>query len=102
MTFAAGRDAVWFYEAHPISASRSRITQTACFEKQTIEHDNFEEIAEQYYIRLDAAIAEDIPALENQQIGLNSPFAEQGRFSPNLEANVASFANWYAKTMLGK
>ena len=102
MAFAAGCDALWIYEANPIDANRSVITQTACFEKQTTERANFAEAAEQYYIRLDAAIAEDIPALENQQLGLKSPFAEQGRFSPNLEANVASFANWYARTMLGQ
>ncbi len=101
MTFAAGSDALWIYESNPICANRSRITQTACFERQTVARENFEEAVEQYYIRLDAAIAEDIPALENQQLGLNSPFAEQGRFSPNMEANVAAFANWYARTMLG-
>ena len=101
MAFAAGSDALWIYEANPIDANRSMITQTACFEKETTERPGFAEAVEQYYIRLDAAIAEDIPALENQQLGLKSPFAEQGRFSPNLEANVASFANWYARTMLG-
>jgi hypothetical protein len=36
------------------------------------------------------------------QIGLNSPFARQGRLSPRLEANVASFANWYARQLLGQ
>ncbi len=102
MTFAASSDALWIYESNPIDANRSMITQTACFEKETTERSDFAEAAEQYYIRLDAAIAEDIPALENQQLGLKSPFAEQGRFSPNLEANVASFANWYAKTMLAQ
>ena len=66
MTFAAGNNALWIYEAMPISSSRSRITQTARFEEQTTMRDNFEETAEQYYLRLDAAIAEDIPVLENQ------------------------------------
>ena len=101
MTFAAGSDALWIYETMPIDANSCRVTQTACFAKGTMELENFETAVEQYYIRLDAAIAEDIPALENQQIGLNSPFAEQGRFEPLREANVASFANWYARTMLG-
>ena len=49
---------------------------------------------------MDAAIEEDIVALENQQEGLNSPFAQQGRFSPVLEANVAAFANWYSKKLI--
>jgi phenylpropionate dioxygenase-like ring-hydroxylating dioxygenase large terminal subunit len=63
--------------------------------------DGFEERARHYLERMDAAIGEDIPALENQQLGLNSPFAQQGRFQPLLEANVAAFANWYARQMLG-
>ena len=49
---------------------------------------------------MDAAIEEDIPALENQQAGLRSPYAAQGRFSPLMEANVASFAKWYANRLI--
>jgi phenylpropionate dioxygenase-like ring-hydroxylating dioxygenase large terminal subunit len=45
-----------------------------------------------------AGIDEDIPVLENQQIGLGSPFARQGRFS-SLEPSVASFARWYAERL---
>ena len=53
-----------------------------------------------YYHRLDTALDEDIPALENQQRGLASPDARQGRFSPTLEPNVAAFARWYAGRMI--
>jgi phenylpropionate dioxygenase-like ring-hydroxylating dioxygenase large terminal subunit len=100
MTFAAGRDALWIYEANPIDAGRCHVTQTACFPAELAAQPDFDRLVAPYYHRLDAAIAEDIPALENQQRGLNSPFAEQGRFSPLLEANVASFARWYAEQML--
>ena len=99
MTFAAGRDALWIYEANPIDAGRCHVTQTACFPAELAARPDFEALVAPYYHRLDAAIAEDIPALENQQRGLNSPFAQQGRFSPLLEANVASFARWYAEQM---
>ena len=51
-------------------------------------------------LSLQTAIEEDIPALINQQNGLRSSYAEQGRFSPLLEANVAFFAEWYAKKLL--
>ena len=100
MTFAAAGDALWIYEANPIDARRCRVTQTICFPQQIADLPDFEARAQHYYHRLDAAIEEDIPALENQQRGLNSPAAVQGRFSPHLEANVAAFAKWYATEML--
>jgi len=44
----------------------------------------------------DAALDEDIPALVNQQRGMQSPDARTGRFHAGLEPNVAAFARWYA------
>ena len=72
---------------------------TACFPAESAARDDFDEQAPHYYERLDAAIDEDIPALENQQIGLDSPFARQGRYS-SLEPSVASFARWYAGRLI--
>jgi phenylpropionate dioxygenase-like ring-hydroxylating dioxygenase large terminal subunit len=100
ITFAVGDDALWIYEVLPLDPERCVITQTTCFPESTIRIDSFEKLSKQYYHRMDAAIEEDIPALENQQKGLNSPYADQGRFSPLLEANVAAFSKWYAKKML--
>jgi phenylpropionate dioxygenase-like ring-hydroxylating dioxygenase large terminal subunit len=100
MTFAAGVDAIWIYEAYPLAADRCLVYQTACFPPETVQHNNFEERVEAYYHRLDAALAEDIPALVNQQQGLRHPDAVQGRFQPHLEVNVARFAHWYADQML--
>ena len=100
MTFAAGVDALWLYEAYPITADRCHVVQTACFPPETIAQPNFEEKVAAYYERLDAALDEDIPALVNQQHGLNNPDACQGPFQPLLEPNVANFAQWYAGRML--
>jgi phenylpropionate dioxygenase-like ring-hydroxylating dioxygenase large terminal subunit len=99
MTFAIGVDMLWIYETYPLGANRCEVHQTVCFPTATIESSNFTENVKFYYHRLDAAIAEDIPALERQQRGLSSVFAQAGRFSPLLEANVASFAKWYAEQM---
>lgn len=101
MTFAAGQDALWLYEAYPLSAGRCLAVQTVCFPPQTVALSAFETQAGYYYHRMDAALDEDIVALENQQRGMNSPFARQGRFSPVLESNVAAFASWYAGRFLG-
>jgi phenylpropionate dioxygenase-like ring-hydroxylating dioxygenase large terminal subunit len=100
MAFAAGNDAMWVYEAHPAGPGRCRVTQSACFPPETEARSDFEAKAAAYYYRLDTALDEDIPALENQQRGLNSPDARQGPFSPALEPNVAAFARWYAGRML--
>ena len=70
--------------------------QTACFPPETIQHDDFNDRVAAYYHELDAALAEDIPALINQQKGLSNSDAQQGRFQPLLESNVARFASWYA------
>ncbi len=102
MTFAAGNEAMWVYEAHPAGPGRCRVTQSTCFPSATVALPDFEAKAAQYYHRLDTALDEDIPALENQQRGLASPDARQGRFSPGLEPNVAGFARWYAGRMLNE
>jgi phenylpropionate dioxygenase-like ring-hydroxylating dioxygenase large terminal subunit len=99
MTFAAGVDAVWLYEAYPLGPDRCQVFQTACFPPETVALPDFDEKVAAYYHRLDAALDEDIPALENQHRGLSSPDARPGRFHPHLEANVAAFARWYAGQM---
>ena len=61
------------------------------------EINNLEEYLKSiYFDRLDKALNEDIPALINQQRGMNCIDGLPGRFQPQLEANVASFAFWYA------
>jgi len=101
LTFAASAEATWIYEALPINEQQSQIALTLCFPKSSTELEDFETRADFYYDRLIAAINEDIPALENQQLGLNSPLAKQGRYHQLLEPNVAHFDFWYA-TVLNK
>lgn len=101
MTFAAGTDALWVYEAYPLGPDSCHVVQTACFPPETLATMGAEAKIAAYHTRLDAALAEDIPALENQQKGLAHPDAQQGRFQPLLESNVAGFAQWYANLLLG-
>lgn len=100
MTFAANKDAVWMYEALPIDARRSQIALTLLLPETSFALEDFEDRAQYYFKRLIAAVEEDIPVLENQQAGLNSPISQQGRYHELLEPNVAGFAFWYAKMML--
>ena len=99
MTFAAGTDALWVYEAYPLGPDQCQVVQTACFPPETLALPGAEARIAAYHERLDAALDEDIPALVNQQRGLSHPDARQGRFQPLLEPNVAAFARWYAETM---
>jgi len=98
LTFALSCDALWAYQAYPVTAARSRIVQTVAFPKASTKHPDFEARAQDYYRRIDLALAEDLPVLRAQQSGLTSRFAKQGRFSA-LEPSVANFAGWYARTM---
>ena len=96
LTFAASWDCMWMYHVFPLDSNRTQAVQTICFPRETTLLPEFDEIAEQYYQRFDLAIDEDIPALEQQQSGMESPYAVQGRFS-SLEPSVGNFACWYAE-----
>lgn len=99
MTFAAGTDALWVYEAYPLEPGSCHVIQTACFPPETLALSGADARIAAYYARLDAALDEDIPALANQQRGLACPDARPGPLHPHLEANVAAFACWYAGRM---
>jgi len=96
MTFAASSEAIWVYEATPLETGRCRVVMSVCFPPETIAHKDFDSRSRVYYERMDAALAEDIPALSRHYQGLASPFAKQGRFCTDLEPSVANFALWYA------
>jgi phenylpropionate dioxygenase-like ring-hydroxylating dioxygenase large terminal subunit len=99
MTFAASTEAIWIYEATPLETGRCRIVMTVCFPPETVALEQFEECAQVYYGRMDAALNEDIPALARHYKGQVSPFATQGRYCAELEPNVANFAFWYADSL---
>jgi len=98
-TFALSQDSMWMYQAFPLSADRCWIMQTISFPAESVAFDDFDERARHYYERIDAALAEDLPFLQQQQVGLNSKFARQGRFAA-LEPSVGKFAYWYAQQLL--
>jgi phenylpropionate dioxygenase-like ring-hydroxylating dioxygenase large terminal subunit len=100
MTFAASQEAIWVYEANPITSESCQVRQSICFPKNTIELPDFKEKSQVYYQRLDDALDEDIAALENQQKGLNKSPSLQGQFSTLMEANVVTFAQWYANNIV--
>jgi len=72
------------------------VVQTVAFPSATVETESFDKKSSHYYERVDVAIEEDIPALEKQQNGMESPYASQGPFS-TLEPSVGNFACWYSE-----
>jgi phenylpropionate dioxygenase-like ring-hydroxylating dioxygenase large terminal subunit len=99
LTFALSQDSMWIYQAFPLDGGRCRVVQTICFPADSLELDDFEQRAAHYYARIDSALDEDLPFLQRQQQGLDSPFALPGRFGA-LEPAVGRFAHWYAKRLL--
>jgi len=98
MTFAACFDSLWMYQVYPLGIDRCQVVQTVGFPEASLGIADFEQRAQAYYQRIDFALQEDLPFLRQQQIGLNSAFARQGRFSA-LEPSVGNFACWYAEVM---
>ncbi len=98
LTFAACFDSLWMYQTYPLGSARCKVIQTIAFPGATTKSEGFSEAAEAYYDRIDIALQEDLPFLQQQQIGLSSRFSRQGRFSA-LEPSVGNFACWYAETM---
>jgi len=100
MTFAASCDAIWVLEAYPQSPALTRVAMSVCFPQQTTALADFAPRAAAYHRRMEAAMAEDVAILEQQQLGLSSPLAKPGPFAPRLEASVHAFQFWLAERLL--
>ena len=98
-TMACNQDGVFFIQQSPEGPARTRIALTSCFPRGTVESKDFDEIAEQYYHRLDTSVPEDIWISEEQQAGLASPFSSTSRLSSE-EPLVHSIANWVLDRVL--
>lgn len=92
-------DCAWYLELHPLGPGRTRLIHGALFPKDRLARNDFEDVAKNYYKRWDITIEEDIVASERQQRGLDSPFAQPGRFS-HRERLVREIDNWILDRVL--
>ena len=69
------------------------------FPKKVTEQDDFDQIVERYYHRIDYSVPEDISISEEQQAGLASTFSTTSRVSSE-EPIVHSIANWVLDRVL--
>ena len=93
-------DTVWWLELHPEGPERTTLIVGSCFPEVTVARDDFDQIVQNYYKRLDISILEDNEISELQQAGLRSPFAQPGRFS-YMEPLVHVIDNWVLDRVLG-
>ena len=93
-------DTVWWLELHPEGPEQTKLIVGSCFHETTTARDDFEQIVQNYYKRLDISIVEDNEISELQQAGLRSPFAQPGRYS-YMEPLVHVIDNWVLDKVLG-
>jgi phenylpropionate dioxygenase-like ring-hydroxylating dioxygenase large terminal subunit len=93
-------DYMWFRQMEPEGPDVIHYKAAFCFPKPTAERPDFESIAQNYYKRADAVIAEDNLASEIQFAGLNQPFGKPGRFSAR-EPLVHAIDNWILDRVFG-
>jgi choline monooxygenase len=92
-------DCIWWFELHPLGPLQTKLIVGTCFPEETIARDDFDEIVENYYKRLDISVGEDNDISVLQQIGLTSPYSVPGRFS-HMEPLVHVFDNWVLDRVL--
>ena len=92
-------DSVWYLELQPQGPNHTRVIHGACFPKETVARPDFEQKAPYYYKRWDTALNEDNSIAGRQQKGLQSRFAQPGRFS-HLEPLIPQLAQWWVDRTL--
>jgi len=98
-TWACNQDGVFCIEQYPDGPTRTKIVLASCFPKNVTEQDDFDQIVDRYYHRIDYSVPEDIWISEEQQAGLTSTFSATSRVSSE-EPIVHSIANWVLDRVL--
>ncbi|MBV8538727.1 MAG: aromatic ring-hydroxylating dioxygenase subunit alpha [Alphaproteobacteria bacterium] len=97
---AIANDAAWALVCDPLGAEQTRVHVTYCFPKSRCERPDFEQVAANYYKRVEITLPEDNEICERQQIGLRSPLQRPGRFS-HKEKIVHALDNWIVDRVVG-
>jgi phenylpropionate dioxygenase-like ring-hydroxylating dioxygenase large terminal subunit len=95
--FVFAQDCMWWLAFQPLAVDRTQLTLGACFPRETVDLDSFDEKVELYFNRWKLATAEDNRICELQQRG--QVFARKpGRFAAS-EFAVHRFSNWIAEQL---
>jgi phenylpropionate dioxygenase-like ring-hydroxylating dioxygenase large terminal subunit len=97
--FAATQDCMWWLHVAPKGPARSLVTHGACFPRETVARDDFEEEVRKYYQRWDKSLPEDNQIAEMQQAGLECSLSQPGRLSLH-EPVVHAIDQWILNQLL--
>ena len=86
-------DGALVFRCEPLSATTSRLTVSSLFPKSTVARNDFEEISQNYYRRIEIVVGEDVAISLRQQAGLNSPYSRMARLCRS-ETSINEIANW--------
>ena len=92
-------DTFWWLTMYPEGPEETRVAVYSSFHKHLLGRNDFQELAANYYKRLDVTNLEDNLICEIQQKGARLRAAEPGRLSFH-EANVHKFANYVLDRVL--
>ncbi len=90
----------WWKTYIPEGVANTRVVVNVCFPKDRVARDDFEEVASQYYERLDTTYPEDLGVCKAVQRGMQSRIFEPGRFTHH-EMNLHAFANYLVDRVVG-
>jgi choline monooxygenase len=86
-------DCMWIFELHPTGPESMRVVGASFFPEATTKRNDFQEIVESYYERMDAILPEDNDAVEMQQKGLRVPVQAASKFT-HMETLCHAFDKW--------
>ena len=97
--FLATSDFFWWQSHFPEGPQRMRLEVNACFPKDRLQREDFDDVAARYYARLDRTNPEDNLASVRQHVGVRQRSYRAGRYS-HWEVLVHAFANYVLDRVL--
>jgi phenylpropionate dioxygenase-like ring-hydroxylating dioxygenase large terminal subunit len=100
MMMTMGNDGALVFRSEPLTATTSRLTVSSLFPKSTLERNDFEEIAKNYYRRNDIVVGEDVAVALRQFAGILSPYAKVAPLAGS-ETALNTIGNWILDRVIG-
>lgn len=98
--FLCSADVVWWLTMFPEGPGHTRIEVNSSFPSATVARDDFADVVEAYYKRLDVTNPEDNVISEVQQRGMTQRLARRGRFTEH-ERLVHAFDTYVIDKVIG-
>jgi choline monooxygenase len=100
MMMTVCNDGAVVFRCEPLTATTSRLTVSSLFPKSTVARNDFDQIVENYYRRIEIVVGEDVDISLRQMAGLNSPYARMAHLC-RTETSINDIANWVLDRVIG-